>query len=317
MPIPFIMPTHFSLNENKERSAILSSINYIHSSKKISKNSIFLDFSHVNKIEPDAITYMAHNLRISKKKNILLKCSNSVNINMILHNLVNFCSKRELNNDQFINESYHYFGHDATFGDEYDRIESVLFRFFNQNIAHDINNAISEAVSNITEHAYDKATRHKGWLLFLYITNTSMSIIISDLGKTIPKNLLGKTIPKNLLNEDRYMKSLLLSYINKLLPIQLKITDMTDHQLIRFVTNKPTKHDISISAQTDNRGQGFIEMQRVCTNITGARMFIHSRHGYWCSDDMYKSYNEPINGTTIGWRIPLQQYNELSVIQVA
>jgi hypothetical protein len=72
------------------------------------------------------------------------------------------------------------------FGSDYDEIEEVLAEKLDEETFLIVNDAISEAVSNVLNHAYETHQRSLGWKVSLRVTEEYLSLAITDLGKSIP-----------------------------------------------------------------------------------------------------------------------------------
>lgn len=293
------LPKDFSLYKETERSQILQTIKRI--SLASEKEYVYLDFIRVEHLLPDATIHMVHTLKRFAQKPILGRPAKNRIVKAMLsklgvHKQLNLKDFHLNRNEPLVDKWYHCYGISTDFGENYNEIENKLSEYFSEDNCFVIHNAISEAVSNVVNHAYNETDDYKGWLLFLHINETSVSIIISDLGKTIPK-----TVPIN-------FKEKFTSYF-KLHISQLGT--VSDDKLIEYATQyRRTETELS------HRGKGFEDMQKICKQVNNSTMFIYSRHGYWHNNGSSQLYNEPINGTIIGWQILLKN-DEKNLKQVA
>jgi hypothetical protein len=180
---------------------------------------------------------------------------------------------------------YTFKGTDLTFGRAYDEIEKILEEKLDDQTFLIVNDAISEAVSNVLNHAYDKSERYLGWKVSLKVSNEHLCLVITDLGKSIPA-----TVPDKL--DDQLMNRLsnLFDFTN--------ILGIDDAQLIDIASEFRRS-----STLQKHRGKGFGDMLEVCKNVKGSTLIVYSRKGIWSSDGQkYKkmeNFNNEINGTII------------------
>lgn len=295
----YSLPRVFSLNKEVERNQILNILKQLHSIPN--NRCTYLDFSHIEILSADATIHVVHTLQKFKNKPILGKPAKNRIVKAMLsrlgvHKQLKLKDFHLNRNEPLVDKWYHCYGISTDFGENYNEIENKLSEYFSEDNCFVIHNAISEAVSNVVNHAYNETDDYKGWLLFLHINETSVSIIISDLGKTIPK-----TVPINL-------REKVASYFQ--LDIS-KLGTVPDDKLIKYATYyRRTETELA------NRGKGFADMQEICKQVENAHMFVHSRNGYWHSSNIQQLYSKPVNGTIIGWHIPLE-YDEKNSKQVA
>lgn len=289
------LPRCFSLKEDNCRKQMLDI-------SSVRSEPIALNFYHVDLLCVDAtihfiqLLHKFQNLKIKSKpsKNPIVKAMLFKLFSKLeMHKRIGL-SKFELKNEHpLIDTWYMCYGEDATFDEKYDEIENVLKKHLSSDDYFTINNAISEAVANVIFHAYE-SEEYKCWMLFVRVTDDSLTIVISDLGQTIPK-----TVP---LRFGEQLKTYFrVSNFGKILDSEL-IEYATEYR--RSQTNQP------------NRGKGFADMQAVCEQVKNATMFIYSSKGFWSSRYLEPNENEvkvqkltystPVKGTIIGWQIPLQ-----------
>lgn len=286
----YSLPRVFSLKKEVERNRILNALKQIYSAEK--RKNVYLDFSKVESLLPDATIHLVHTLQKFKHKSILGKPSKDRIVKAMLsrlevHKQLKLPDFHLDKNESLVHNWYHYYGDTVDLPDSYDEFEKILDLHFNADDCFTINNAISEAVYNVVSHAYDEGNQYKGWLLFIHINNNSISIIISDLGKTIPR-----TVPTSF-SEEKIWSYFKLDFAN--------MGKVTDDKLIEYATQYQRTE-----TELPHRGKGFADMQKICEQVKGSTMFVYSRNGYWCNDHTRKLYDEPVNGTIIGWHIPLK-----------
>lgn len=180
-----------------------------------------------------------------------------------------------------------YHGTSATFPDDYEEVECFIQ---NHTKSHDdflsINSAISEAVTNVINHAYDKKNERRWWMFVgLNKTDNRLAVVICDQGQSIPV-----TVP---LNASERVKRLFLS------------TNNEDNELIKIATiARRTRTGLS------HRGKGLKQILDISKSIPDAQVNIFSRRGQCAfgSDDdnaNTRDFSIPINGTIISWLLPL------------
>lgn len=161
-----VFPDILSLRDKKSRSVLVNSVNKIrkiHTSS--SEEKLYIDFNKVTTLYAPATIYFSHVLEQFPKVNILSRASKSSVVRSMLTRL-------ELNkklglqpcysNHDMVNW-YTFRGTDLTFGKDYDEIERILEENLSEENFLIVNDAISEAVSNVLNHAYEKHQRHLGW----------------------------------------------------------------------------------------------------------------------------------------------------------
>lgn len=294
------LPTCFSLRHDTNRKPFLRSLDFL----KKQKNA-FLDFSHVNTLMADATIYFIQTLH--KLQDIVLrgKSSKTPIVKAMLsklkvHERLNLKEFTLSKNVPIIDRWYYCYGTDLTFDEKYDEIENVLSNHFSVDDRWIINDAISEAIANVVHHAYDIDEKYKYWVLFLSIEEEQISIIISDLGKTIPSTIKAKGFDN--------LKRLRL-------PNLCNLGKLGDKDYIEIATKYARTQ-----TNKEHRGKGFENMQAIYEQVTGSKMFVYSRKGFLDKQPNKKpktiEYSTAVNGTIIGWHIPLKN-DEKNLKQVA
>ncbi|MDV8155673.1 ATP-binding protein [Acinetobacter bereziniae] len=290
-----IFEPFFSLGEKHCRSKILQATKQIQNRQTPrSDDVLYLDFSKVETLYAPATIYFSHIIERYKKVKIHSRASSKSSIvrammtKLGLHShlgLAESYSNHEMTN-------WHTFqGTDLTFGKEYDEIENILSEKLEYDTFLIVNDAISEAVSNVLNHAYDKNYRYLGWKVSLKVSSDCLSLVITDLGKSIPA-----TVPDKI---DDHMKNRLKNLFDF-----NNFFGMDDAQLIDVAsvfrrTSTNEKH----------RGKGFGDMLEVCKTVKNSTLMVYSRKGIWASDGQeFKkmiNFKDQINGTIIFWKLPL------------
>ncbi|GEM_PF-1809458 len=288
------MPECFDLGNSSYRHETMRAINAVKYHDNANLRPYF-DFTNVKSLTPMATIHF-HQI-LDKHPTVICRGRSSSNT-VVSGMLSKLKIYKRMNIDELqsshnlVERWYTFSGENADFGDDYDEIENVLKdKFGEDSETFDvINTAIGEAVINVVNHAYELSDTYKKWYLFLSITPDRCSVIISDLGRTIPK-----TIPT-------------------------KITDGTLERFFNVESWGRLKDDSKIEIATEyqktatempNRGKGFQDMKAVCDQIKGSVMMVHSRKGYWAKgvqdENRYKkqNYKTVVDGTIVSWLIPL------------
>lgn len=296
------IPEHFCIKNKQSRKQILGFVDHLKRLNELSQ-SLFLDFSNTKVLNASAVAHLKQVLDKyeSKLNKIQAKASKEPIVKAMLSKLgihkqlglPNFNKNHHL-----VDKWYFCFGNKIELNTpQYDEIENALIDNFGENSrAYEvINNAISEAITNVVHHAYDVNDEFKGWLLFFCINhkNKECQIIVSDLGKTIPK-----TLPPTWLEQVK----------NQL--INFGAGKISDADLIGLATQYR-----KTQTKAPYRGKGFEDMRLVCDTVQGSKMRVLSGKGYFLSnqsnteiakkDFKKENYPEVLQGTIVSWSIPL------------
>lgn len=266
-----------------------------------SNKPLFLDFSKLTSLDACSTSLFVHNL--NKYKNVKLKGKVSrKNVVRAMFTKLGVHSKVGLKkyfcNQSKVNKWCIARGTNSDLTQGYEVIENLLIEHFsldNEDF-YIINEAISEAINNVVDHAYDANETHKEWLTFVAIDDKQCSVVISDLGKTIPFS-----VPRNLKDKSKAALSQL---------FKLDLEDwgrIDDAKRIQLASNFR-----KTATELKHRGKGFANMMEVCKQVVGSELYVYSRKGLWAmKNNGKKHHNEvfktPINGTIIYWDIPLNQ----------
>lgn len=291
----FHLPVALDINNKRLRNRTLKAINSLNENTKSVRS--YFDFSLVDTLTPMATIYFSQMLEKNKNTVCRGKSSKSKIVAGMLSKLKihhrlrlkHIASKHDL-----VDRWYAFTGENTDFGDEYDQIEEVLKEKFGEDSEtfDVINTAICEAVINVVNHAYDRDEKYKKWKLFLSIKPDRCYVVISDLGKTIPKSIptkINDITLKSFFNLDSWLH-------------------LTDQEKIEIASNYQRT-----STNLANRGKGFQDMKQVCEQVDGSIMMVHSGQGYWAKGysnlarqlEKKANYKTSVNGTIISWLIPL------------
>lgn len=293
------IPGVVSLYKSNLRSEILNVIDEISCADKHLK-PVLLDFSAVTSLDAASTSYFVQNINKhssvklvgrAPKNKVIHSMITRLNINKRLKIKDNFCVKSK------VNKWYIAKGTKTDLIGEYDVIENVLLEKFggdNEDF-YIINEAIAEAVNNVVDHAYVAGDIHREWLVFLGIDSEKCSVVISDLGRTIPDS-----VPAKITDQGKHI-------FQQLLKLDLsdwaKIDDASRIQIASNFRRSAT--------ELKHRGKGFANMMEVCKQVPNSELYVYSRNGLWWMKqgrkDFKKTYKTPINGTIIYWDIPLNQ----------
>jgi len=283
----------------EKRAEIIKNIDKIIGWKKSDK-PLFLDFSNLRLLDAASTSYFVHNLNKfcnvelrgkASRKNVVRSMFTKLEVHKRLGLTRSFCNQSKVNKWCIAR------GTNSDLTNGYEIIENALKEYFSDDNEefYIINEAISEAINNVVDHAYEENDTHKEWLAFVAIDSQKCSVVISDLGKTIPVS-----VPRNLTDKGKVA-------LEQLFKMDLtswgKIDDARRIQLASSFRKTAT--------ELKHRGKGFANMMEVCKQVPGSELFVYSRKGLWmmkngCSD-IKKVFNGAINGTIIYWDIPLNQ----------
>ncbi|MFV5344270.1 ATP-binding protein [Acinetobacter oleivorans] len=290
-----VLPVAFTFQNDRCRKVILKTISLIKSNQNPGANDVlYLDFNKVETLYAPATIFFAHNLEKYKKVKINARASNKSNVVRAMITRLGLNEILGLKACHSTHEmmNWHTFtGTDLTFGEDYNRIERILEENLDDETFLIVNDAISEAVSNVLNHAYEKNQRHLGWKVSLKVTDEYLSLVITDLGKSIPA-----TVPDKVDDHMKNRLSNLFDFTNFL--------GMDDAQLIDVASEFRRT-----STKEKHRGKGFGDMLEVCKTVKNSNLIVYSRKGIWMSNglDLKKmcNYKDKIDGTIIFWKLPL------------
>lgn len=282
------LPTCLTLAQPKYRDIALNHVKKMQTADQLNQ-VCYLDFHKVKALMPDGVIHLLHHLdRLSSLKIVGRVSQHAVVKAMLsklgIHNrmrLPSFEYKHGL-----VDQWYFLSGEKADFGEEFKEISDALKKVFTEEHAFTIETAISEAVTNVVHHAYDKGNNneYKKWLLLINIKEGECDIVISDLGQTIPK-----TAPKSL--SEKFSDSIPIDWFK----------GKNDADRIAYATTWRKS-----STNHSHRGYGFDNIMNVQDVRKDTKVLVFSRNGGWSSiNGKKKLYSTPVNGTIVHLGIPL------------
>lgn len=278
------MPTALSACAPKYRQHFIQTIEMI--KKRASRNEpCYLDFNAVQVLLPDGAIYLYNILDKLHSAKLTGRMSKNKTVKAMMTKL-NFHQRMNLRpfsqTIPMVDRWLVITGQSADLGTNYDIIEAEIVKMIPSKIARiRLQNAISEAVTNVVNHAYDTNAKYKRWVLFFSVQNDKCAIVISDLGKTIPV-----TVPIKL--KDKIQQPL--SFWN----------GSKDSVLIDIATRwRKTATDQSY------RGKGFDDIIMVEDVFNDTQVYIASRKGVWSSNKGAFDYSDTVFGTIVSWVIPV------------
>lgn len=288
-----VFPPALSFQDAKCRSVLINAINKIRYQQG-AEEPLYFDFNKVQLLFAPATIYFSHILEQFPDRKILSRASNKSNIVRAMLTKLGIHEQLGLSpcysNHDMVNW-YTFSGTDLTFGREYDEIEEVLAEKLDEETFLIVNDAISEAVSNVLNHAYETDERALGWKVSLRVTEKYLTLAITDLGKSIPV-----TVPDRI--DDHIMNRISNAFNTS------NLLGMDDAQLIDIASEFRRSN-----TEERHRGKGFGDMLEVCKNVEDSTLIVYSRKGIWASDGQdYKkmvNYKDKIDGTIIFWKLPL------------
>lgn len=285
------IPKIITLSKPALRNKFLSAIKTIGTRDKLNKK-IFVNFKETETLYPDGAIYLLHQIdKVRNKHNLSGKVSDSPIVRAMLSKLgIHTILKLKTfkgSNIRIVNRWKILSGTTADLDEKYIEIENEISKIVpDRKSKFVLQNAISEAISNVINHAYDENSKsYKKWFLFFCVDEekSNCTIVVSDLGKTIPA-----TIPVTF-NKDKFTLNLREIFFGK-----------TDSELIEIATKMRRT-----STEEYHRGKGFNDIIQVESFLKGAKVLVVSRRGAWSSEAGNMDFNSAIEGTTIGWEIPL------------
>ncbi|MEO4109706.1 ATP-binding protein [Acinetobacter pittii] len=267
----------------------------------INDKPLYLDFSKLTRLDACSTSLFVHNLNKyqnvnmkgkASKKNVVRSMLTKLGVHQKLGLKNYYCNQAKVNKWCIAK------GTNSDLTNGYEVIENVLMDHFSleNEEFYIINEAISEAINNVVDHAYEFGDSHKEWLAFVAIDEKKCSVVISDLGKTIPVS-----VPRNVKDKSR-------AALAQLLKLDLKDWGrINDAQRIQLASSFR-----KTATELKHRGKGFANMMEVCKQVAGSELYVYSRKGLWAMTNNGKKhhsqvFNRPINGTIIYWDIPLNR----------
>ncbi|MHA3078816.1 ATP-binding protein [Acinetobacter sp. ANC 5502] len=290
-----VFPHALTFHDASSRRILINAINKIRYNQDAnSEEPLYFDFNKVGLLIAPATIYFSHVLEQFPQRKILSRASNKSNIVRAMFTKLGIHERLGLeacysNHDMV--DWYTFSGTDLTFGSDYDEIEKVLAEKLDEETFLVVNDAISEAVSNVLNHAYETHQRALGWKVSLRVTEEYLSLAITDLGKSIPV-----TVPDRI---DDHMINRLSNVFNT-----SNFLGMNDAQLIDIASEFRRSN-----TEERHRGKGFGDMLEVCKKVQNSELIVYSRKGIWVSNGQkcqkMVNYKDKIDGTIIFWKLPL------------
>lgn len=294
----FKLPENIFLYKKSFRRDLIKILDFLSYQTKDS-DPVLLDFKNVKKLDAASTNYFVHNLNKLSYVPIKGRSSDSKTVRSMFTRLKidkrlglksHYCDYTKVNKWHIAR------GTTSDLEGGYDVIENALIEKFgieNEDF-YIINEAISEAINNVVDHAYDADSVHKEWLIFLAVEGDVCSVVISDLGQTIPVS-----VPKKV---DDHLKNSLI----KILKLDfLNLHEIDDAKLIEIASIYRRT-----STHAKHRGKGFSNMMAVCSQVPNSQLYVYSRNGLWMmghnKQQKLTNYNSTVNGTIIYWSIPLK-----------
>lgn len=288
------LPKFISIANPLYRGKLLKALKHIHI-RDTTKRPIFLDFKDVEILYPDGAIYLVHKLdKLCHKTNVKGRSSSLTTVRAMLsklgmHKLMKIAEYRPTKLVPIVERWHIIEGVSAELGEKYDEIEVQINKIVKDKKNKMIlQNAISEAITNVINHAYDLEDIYKKWLLFFALDpdNDSCYIVLSDLGKTIPA-----TVP--------------VTWKEKMMNLNDLYLSKKDSQLIELATKLHKS-----ATGLDYRGKGFTDIMQVERDMDGSKVMVVSRNGAWSSEAGPKDYPDAVQGTTVNWCLPLNPVNQ-------
>ena len=260
----------------------------------VTKQKIVLDFSEVQLLHPMGTVHLLHNLKkIAEKDSHKIQLSGKYSDKSLIVN--GMLTKMGISNilglidqpleHEMIDKWRICHGKTATLDDEFDAVIGVFLREIfgaSSEAYHKFYEAIGEAILNASSHAYDRGAIYKGWVVAVANIEDKLCVVISDLGKTVPK-----TAPLTL--ADIFVGKIWRHY--------------KDSKLINIASQYRKS-----STGKSNRGKGFSDMQDVCDEIPDALLFVASKNGLWSyskNRTETHDFKDEVNGTIVAWVVPI------------
>lgn len=317
---------NLSLFIPKERDKI---VKMIQAAESGSASKYYLDFSNVKVLNPLTALYIKHCLDKNPEAKFKSKHSKNV-IPRAVFKLLGF--NRSFSLKDIGKSKYHTYVDDWNIcsGENCDLSQStkdhlVEMRaiFKDKSAFLKLSDAIMEAINNVVQHAYYGESYRK-WFMLTHVSkdNKSISVVVSDLGASVPF-----TLPKSFAEKFKdlwnYDVSDFLAEVGLVSEKKANSPDdlrsFNDSKLIKMATRLN-----STRTNQAHRGKGFNdilslvknakdfeEIESVTTSVlsrSGSYVYeaspngIHKEKSY---EDALKDFNNQIKGTVISWTIQL------------
>ena len=177
-------PKYISISNPAYRAKLLKALKHIHIRDTTNK-PIFLDFKNVEVLYPDGAIYLVHKLdKLSNKLNIKGRSSSFTTERAMLsklgiHKLMKVAEYSPTKLLKIVERWNIIEGISAELDEKYDEIEDHIDKIVKDKKSKLIlHNAISEAITNVINHAYDLNDSYKKWLCTRQISQNPYPIRI-------------------------------------------------------------------------------------------------------------------------------------------
>lgn len=178
-----------------------------------------------------------------------------------------------------------------------------------ENIITSLFNGITEAMTNVVMHAYDDSNKRwhdgeKKWWMFAGIKEKNLILIVCDVGIGIPSSLSIK-----------HNKSIIDNIISSIGDVISSAINSKESKFIKVAMEIGRS-----SSNKSHRGLGMAQLKELIDTIKEGALFIHSNFGCYhynyqqggTSVEKLSDSSSSINGTIIGWKVPVSQLKFLS-----
>jgi len=321
-----IFQNKFSLFIPSQRQLI---IEMIESMKNATYSNYYIDFRKTKKLEPLTILYLLHQLH--QYKDVKFR---SRNFKETMHKAV--FKRLELNPyfrlpninhhtyNKWVDDWHLFSGENTNFSPELRQHLLDINQKYGK-ISFKLITGITEAISNVIHHAYPNTTSNKRWFLLSHIDVNAITVVVSDLGVTIPVTTpltLQKKLKQALFTlPDVFQQLNSVRGTKRTKPINTTNPDLkglSDSEVIGVATT--LNHT---STNISGRGKGFNDIFELAVNakqypdIAGINTTILSRYGSYILTATAKGlhsaslnkrlddFDTKVEGTIISWTIQL------------
>lgn len=179
----------FSLFYDVQRDLIIDLLSYI---KFGNSSKCYIDFKYVKELNPLTVLFLIQNLdKFNDAKfsarNFEQKMHRAVFRNLKLNKYFGLPNVDNVSYNKFVDEWRLFEGEKLDFSTELQQHFSYIKSKFGDNpkISITLISGIIEALGNVVNHAYDNENYCK-WFLLTHIDEKSVTVVVSDLGLTIP-----------------------------------------------------------------------------------------------------------------------------------
>ncbi|SJM37154.1 serine-protein kinase RsbW [Psychrobacter pasteurii] len=284
-------------------------------------DSLYLNFIDLETINPLTALHIVHVLDKYKDRNVRFKSRNSKSLIpravfklLKLNKNFGFKDVNKTNFKSSVDNWSMFSGYTSDLPDDMVRHIHDLKKMFKDPTVHfRLVTAISEAINNVIHHAYHDDQYNK-WYVLTHIDDRSISVVVSDLGVTIPY-----TAPVSIMNTlEGTIANAKDIFIGASKDLD-SLRKLKDSQLIKYAT-----YLNSTSTKVKGRGQGFDDILNLVKNtnefpeISRVHTSVLSKYGSYLlesnSDGSFRErslkknledFTSKIDGTVISWVIQL------------